>query len=310
MNTIPHIPVLLDEVVDIFSPLQKWDEGYFIDCTCGFGGHSEAILINYPQIKLLAIDQDIEALNFSKKRLEKFGDRVQFFHSRASEVLNQFKDMPIRGILADIGVSSFQLDERERGFNFEGETLDMRMNRSQQFSAKDVVNYYSVTQLETIFKVYGEERFAKKIAEKIVERRKEKKFETSKELAQFIETFVPRRKIHPATQIFQAIRIEVNSELEELEAVLEKSLNIAQKGTILSIITFHSLEDRIVKQKFKEWAKRCICPADAFRCECGGNNEKGKIITKKPIVASQKELSLNPRSRSAKLRAFSFKGEE
>ena len=301
---IPHIPVLLNETLTLFKDMK---EEYFIDCTCGFGGHSEAILKTYPNIKLLAIDQDIEALNFAKKRLESFGDRVQFFHSRASEVLEKFIDLPISGILADIGVSSYQLDERERGFNFEGETLDMRMNQSQEFSAKDVVNNYSLNELERIFKEYGEDRFYKKIAQKIVERRKEKKFETSKELAQFIETFIPRRKIHPATQIFQAIRIEVNQELSELETILDKSLKIAKNGTILSIITFHSLEDRIVKQTFKEWSKECICSSDAFRCECGKNNAKGKLLNKKPFVAEKAELLANPRSRSAKIRGFVFR---
>jgi 16S rRNA (cytosine1402-N4)-methyltransferase len=299
---IPHIPVLLNEVLSVFEPIK---DGYFIDCTCGFGGHSEAILKAHPNIKLIAIDQDIEALNFAKKRLSGFN--VKFINARASEVLEDFKDLPIAGILADIGVSSYQLDERKRGFNFEGETLDMRMNQNQKFSAKDIVNGYSLNELERIFKDYGEERYYKKIASKIVEKRKEKKFTSSKELADFISSFIPRKKIHPATQIFQAIRIEVNNELNELEKILEKSLKIAKKGTILSIITFHSLEDRIVKQTFKEWSKKCICDSNAFRCECGANHEKGKILTKKPLVASKEEILANPRSRSAKLRAFLFK---
>ena len=301
---IPHIPVLLNETLELFKDLK---DGCFIDCTCGFGGHSEAILKAHPNIKLIALDQDIEALNFAKKRLAPFGDRVEFYHSRASKILEKFADLPISGILADIGVSSYQLDERKRGFNFEGDVLDMRMDQSQEFSAKDVVNTYSLNELERIFKEYGEERYYKKIAAKIVERRKEKKFETSKELADFIASFIPRKKIHPATQIFQAIRIEVNQELSELEAILEKSLKIANNGTILSIITFHSLEDRIVKQTFKEWSKECICPSDAFRCECGKNNAKGKILNKKPLVASKEEILANPRSRSAKIRGFVFR---
>jgi 16S rRNA (cytosine1402-N4)-methyltransferase len=281
-------------------------EGYFIDCTCGFGGHSEAILKQFQNIKLIAIDQDIEALNFAKKRLEPFKDRIEFVHSRSSEALLNYKDRNIAGILADIGVSSYQLDQRSRGFNFEGETLDMRMNQSQEFSAADVVNQYSINELEKIFKEYGEERYAKKIALKIVDRRKEKKFTSSKELADFIASFTPRRKIHPATQIFQAIRIEVNQELLELEKILENSLKIANEGTILSIITFHSLEDRIVKNTFREWSKNCICPPEAFRCECGNNNAKVKLINKKPLVASKDELLSNPRSRSAKVRGVKF----
>jgi 16S rRNA (cytosine1402-N4)-methyltransferase len=302
-TNIPHIPVLLNETLTLFKEM---DDGFFIDCTCGFGGHSEAILKNFPNIKLIAIDQDIEALNFAKKRLEPFKNRIEFVHSRSSEALLNFEDRKIAGILADIGVSSYQLDVRKRGFNFEGDTLDMRMNQSQSFSAENVVNEYSVNALERIFKEFGEERYAKKIASKIVERRKEKKFTSSKELADFINSFIPRRKIHPATQIFQAIRIEVNQELEELNKILENSLRIAQKGTILSVITFHSLEDRIVKQTFKKWSKNCICPPEAFRCECGGNNAKVKLINKKPFIASKEELSSNPRSRSAKIRGVRF----
>ena len=298
----PHIPVLLNETLTIFNKLQN-KEGYFVDCTCGFAGHSEAILKNFPNIKLIAIDQDIDALNFAKKRLSPFSDRVEFIHSRSSEALLSLKDKDIVGILADIGVSSYQLDQRSRGFNFEGETLDMRMNQNQSFSAKDVVNNYSLNELERILKEYGEERFYKKIASKIVERRKEKKFTSAKELADFIASFIPRKKIHPATQTFQAIRIEVNEELDELQKLLDNSLKIAKKGTIISIITFHSLEDRIVKSRFKEWSKNCICDSDAIRCECGNNNAKVKILTKKPITASQEEIKLNPRSRSAKLRA-------
>ena len=301
---IPHIPVLLNEVLELFSELK---DGYFIDCTCGFAGHSEAILKAHPNIKLIAIDQDKDALEFAKQRLSPFKDRVKFYHSRASQILEDFKDLPISGILADIGVSSYQLDERKRGFNFEGENLDMRMNQFQEFSAKDVVNYYSLNELERIFKEYGEERYYKKIAAKIVERRKENKFTSSKELADFIASFIPRKKIHPATQVFQAIRIEVNQELSELKAILDKSLKIAKNKTILSIITFHSLEDRIVKQTFKEWSKECICPSDAFRCECGKNNAKGKILNKKPLVASKEEILANPRSRSAKVRGFVFR---
>ena len=301
---IPHIPVLLNEVLETYKEI---NDGYFIDCTCGFGGHSEALLKAHKNIKLIAIDQDKDALEFAKKRLEVFGDRVEFVNNRASRVLEDYKNLPICGILADIGVSSYQLDQRKRGFNFEGDTLDMRMDQTQKFNAWDVVNYYSLNELERIFKEYAQERFYRKIASKIVERRKEKKFDSSKELAEFINSFVPRKKIHPATQVFQAIRIEVNQELQELELILEKSLNISNKGTILGIITFHSLEDRIVKQKFKEWSKNCICDENAFRCECGGNHAKGKIIYKKPLVASKEEVLANPRSRSAKLRGFLFK---
>ena len=303
---IPHIPVLLNEVKEIFSDI---NEGYFIDCTLGFGGHSEAILEAHPNIKLIGIDQDKEAMDFAKKRLLKYGDRVVFINKRASEALKEIEknDYSIAGILADIGVSSYQLDENQRGFNFNGETLDMRMNQNQELSAYDVVNYYSLDELERIFRDYGEERFFRKIASEIIKQRKVEKFKSSKQLADFIEKLIPRGKIHPATKIFQAIRIEVNNELNELENILKESEKIANNGTILAIISFHSLEDRIVKNRFKDWAKKCICPSDNFRCECGGNNDKGKILTKRPLSASKEEIKANPRSRSAKIRAFKFR---
>ncbi len=303
---IPHIPVLLNEVKDIFKDI---NEGYFIDCTLGFGGHSEAILEAHNNIKLIAIDQDKEAMEFAKKRLEKFSDRIIFINKRASEALKEIQkdEYKIVGILADIGVSSYQLDENKRGFNFNGDSLDMRMNQNQEFSAYDVINYYSKDKLEMIFRDYGEERYFRKIATEIIKKRKEEKFKSSKQLADFINTLIPRGKIHPATKIFQAVRIEVNNELNELENVLIESERIANCDTILAIISFHSLEDRIVKNRFKELAKRCICPSDNFRCECGGNNDKGKILTKRPLVASKDEVKVNPRSRSAKVRAFQFR---
>jgi 16S rRNA (cytosine1402-N4)-methyltransferase len=303
---IPHIPVLLNEVIEVFSDMK---DGYFIDCTLGFGGHSEAILERHPDIKLIAIDQDREAMNFAKKRLEKYINRIIFINKRASEALKEIEknEYKISGILADIGVSSYQLDEDKRGFNFNGDTLDMRMNQTQEFSAYDVVNFYSLDELERIFRDYGEERYFKKIASEIIKKRKEEKFKSSKQLADFIDKLVPRGKIHPATKIFQAIRIEVNNELNELENILKESQRIANNGTILAIISFHSLEDRIVKNRFKDLSKKCICPSDNFRCECGGDNDKGKVLTKRPLSASKEEIKANPRSRSAKIRAFKFR---
>jgi 16S rRNA (cytosine1402-N4)-methyltransferase len=303
---IPHIPVLLNEVIEVFSNI---NEGYFIDCTLGFGGHSEAILESHPNIKLIAIDQDTEAMNFAKKRLEKYSNRTIFINKRASEALKDIEknEYKIAGILADIGVSSYQLDEDKRGFNFNGDTLDMRMNQNQEFSAYDVVNFYSLDELERIFRDYGEERYFRKIASEIIKKRKEEKFKSSKQLADFVDKLVPRGKIHPATKIFQAIRIEVNNELNELENILKESERVANNEMILAIISFHSLEDRIVKNRFKDLAKRCICPSDNFRCECGGENDKGKVLTKRPLSASKEEIKANPRSRSAKIRAFKFR---
>ena len=298
----PHIPVLLKETVDLYKDIK---DGYFVDCTLGFGGHSEAILEKYPHIKLIGIDQDKEAMEFAKKRLSKYSNRVEFINKRASEALKELKGLPISGILADIGVSSYQLDNPERGFTFDSDILDMRMNPSQDFSARDVVNFYDRQSLEEILKKYAEERRYKKIADFIV---KNRPINSNRELSEILMKAGLRDKKQLAP-VFQAIRIEVNNELKELENILDEAEKISQEGSILGIITFHSLEDRIVKNRFKEWSKKCICPPEAIRCECGGNHQKGVILTKKPITASKEEIAKNPRSRSAKLRGFMFKGD-
>jgi len=295
----PHIPVLLNETVNLFKDIK---EGYFVDCTLGFGGHSEAMLERYPHIKLIGIDQDKDAMEFAKKRLAKYSDRVEFINKRASDALKELKGLNITGILADIGVSSFQLDNPERGFTFDSDTLDMRMNKDQDFSAKDVVNFYSREDLERILKEYSEDRRYKKIADFII---KNRPITSNRELSEVLMKAGLKDKKQLAP-IFQAIRIEVNNELNELENILNESEKLAKNGTILGIITFHSLEDRIVKNRFKEWAKKCICPPEAIRCECGNNNQKGIILTKKPITATKEEIQKNPRSRSAKLRGFMF----
>lgn len=300
---IPHKPVLLNEVLEVFESL---NEGVFVDATLGYGGHSEAILTAHPKLKLIGIDRDDEAIAFSTKRLEKFGDRVQIIKSDFGSALSKIDTSNVVGILADIGVSSLQLDKKERGFSFESETLDMRMDSTQEFSAYDVVNGYSEAELEKIIRVYGEERYSKKIAALIVKRRKEEKIKSAKELAALISQNIKGFKIHPATLTFQAIRIEVNSELEQLEDLLENVKKLPQKGQILGIISFHSLEDRIVKTAFKDWSRSCICPPEAMRCTCGNNNELGDIVTKKPLTGTDAEIRENPRARSAKLRAFKF----
>ena len=296
-----HIPVLLNEVINLYKDYMN-NEGYFIDCTLGFGGHSEAILNNFPNIKLIGIDQDKEALNYAKEKLKKFKNRVTFINDKASNVLMEFKNLKIAGILADIGVSSYQLDNKNRGFNFESDVLDMRMSLDQKLSAKDVINFYSKEDLEKIIKEYGECRIYKRVAKAIISKRP---INSNKELTDVLLGVGIKTKKDLA-KIFQAIRIEVNDELNELKKILNYSEKIAKNETILGIITFHSLEDRIVKNRFKEWSKKCICK-DVIRCECGGNNQKGEILTKKPIVASEEEIRKNPRSRSAKLRGFKFK---
>ncbi len=297
---IPHIPVLFNEVIETFKDLK---DGYIIDCTLGYGGHSAGILESNPNIKLICNDQDDEALNFSKKRLEKYKDRIIFNKGNFKDVIDTFKDKNIVGILADIGVSSLQLDKNERGFGFESETLDMRMDQNQHLTASDVVNHYSQNQLEDIFKNYGEVKEYKKVASLIVQNRP---FSSSKELAQFLSKNMYKGKLHPATLPFQGIRIEVNNELGVLEELFDKIESANFKDTLVAIISFHSLEDRIVKNYFKKWTQKCICPPQVMRCTCGNNHQKGKILTKKPIIPTPKEIKENPRSRSSKMRIFKF----
>ncbi|WP_024955686.1 16S rRNA (cytosine(1402)-N(4))-methyltransferase RsmH [Sulfurospirillum arcachonense] len=298
---IPHIPVLLNEVKETFKDI---NDGYIVDCTVGYGGHSEALLEQNPNIKLICCDQDAEAIAFSKKRLEKFGERVIFEHAKFSTVIEKYLDYPIHGILADIGVSSLQLDKKSRGFGFESDTLDMRMNPENPISAKNVVNEYSQEQLEEILREYGEMRDFKRVAKTIVDNRP---FESSRELATVLKKLGGKPKIHPATLPFQAIRIEVNNELGELDELLESIYNSKLKNSLVAIISFHSLEDRIVKKTFKLWTQNCICPAGVMKCECGNNHSLGKVITKKPIIPTKEEEKINPRSRSSKMRVFKLK---
>jgi len=299
MQTL-HIPVLYDEVLNSFKDVKS---GYIIDCTTGFAGHSIGLLKQNKNIKLICNDQDNEALDFAKNRLKEFKSRVIFNKGNFENIIEKFKEYPIKGILADIGVSSLQLDKEERGFGFNSQVLDMRMDKSKSLDAKIVVNTYSQISLEKILKEYGEIREYKKIASLIINNRP---FEVAKELADFFYQKLPKRKIHPATLIFQAIRIEVNDELGALNRLLRSLENANLKDCIVSIISFHSLEDRIVKNYFKKWSNSCICQPDVFRCECGNNHALGKIITKKPIIAGDFEIKQNPRSRSSKLRIFRF----
>ncbi len=301
---IPHIPVLLEEVKEAFAGLK---EGFIVDCTLGYGGHSEALLEQNPHIKLIGCDQDEEALAFSKKRLERFGDRVIFHHGNFASVISQYTDLPIRGILADIGVSSLQLDKKERGFAFDSDVLDMRMNAQQELSAYEVVNHYSKEELEFILREYGEIHEYKKLAHLICEARAKEPLHSAKELSKIAEKVGGKKTIHPSTLLFQAIRIEVNNELGVLTELLESIKYANFEHCIVGIISFHSLEDRIVKQTFKLWSQNCICPAHVMRCMCGNNHALGKLISKKPIEATNAEVKKNPRSRSAKLRVFEIK---
>lgn len=303
----PHIPVLLAEVKEAFEHIE---EGYIIDCTLGYGGHSEALLEAHPNITLIGCDQDEEALAFSAKRLERFKERVILEHGNFSTVIAKYALLPIRGILADIGVSSLQLDKKERGFAFDSDVLDMRMNPSNALSAYEVINHYPKEELELIFREFGEIHEYKKMAQVICEAREKEPITSAKQLSTLVEKLSSKKKIHPSTLLFQAIRIEVNNELGVLNALLESIKEAHFESCIVAIISFHSLEDRIVKQTFKWWSQKCICPPAVMRCHCGNNNALGKLITKKPIEARTSEMKKNPRSRSAKLRLFSLRGND
>jgi len=305
LQNIPHIPVLYREVEATFKDIP---EGVVIDCTMGYAGHSSLILETNKNIKLIGIDQDQTAIDFSTKRLEPFKERVQIkkgrFSEMAAEIFEENDKESIRGLLADIGVSSLQLDEKERGFGFESDTLDMRMDPSRDFCAADVVNAYAQNELERIFFDYGEIRNAKRIASEII---KARPLHSAKELSDVVRPFAPYgKKIHPATLVFQAIRIEVNNELGELEGLLNAIEKAELTQAKIAIISFHSLEDRMVKQRFKKWSKSCICDEMAIRCTCGNDHALGKVITRKPYEAKPDEVKENARSRSAKMRVFQF----
>ena len=299
-----HIPVLYYETLDnlVTNP-----DGIYIDCTLGGGSHSEGILERLSDKGLLiSIDQDINAIEYSKKRLEKFGSKWKVFKGNF-ENIDTIAYMAgvdkVDGILMDIGVSSKQLDDPERGFSYRYDVkLDMRMNTEQKISAYDVVNTYTEEQLSKIIFEYGEERHARKIAKLIVEERKSSPIEKTSDLIALIKRAYPERASkHPAKKTFQAIRIEVNRELEVLENAMSKAVELLKVGGRLAIITFHSLEDRIVKNKFKDLATACKCPKDIPICVCGGV-KKFEIITKKPIIPIDDELKNNNRAHSSKLR--------
>ena len=305
-----HEPVLLKECI---QALEIKKDGIYVDGTLGGAGHSEEILKNLSENgKLIGIDRDEEALKAASKRLEKYKNvsYVHGNHEDIRQILDELNIDKVDGILLDLGVSSYQLDERARGFSYIGDgELDMRMDTSSGITAKDVVNTYPEEKLANIIWEYGEERFSRQIAKNICKFREEKPIETTKELVQIIENSIPRamqKDGHPAKRTFQAIRIEVNNELEVLKIALKSSIELLKVGGRVSVITFHSLEDRIVKNYFKKWTKSCICPDGVFRCECGNNHALGKIVTKKPIIPTAIEIKQNPRSRSSKLRIFKF----
>ena len=302
-----HNPVLLNECIE---GLNINPDGIYVDGTLGGAGHSKEIIKRLSNKGILVgIDRDQEAINAAKQNLSEYKN-VKFIHDihdNIKEILENLGFNKVDGILLDLGVSSYQLDERNRGFSYLGENeLDMRMDKSQKLTAKFVVNNYKEKDLSDIIYNYGEERFSRSIARNICIYRKKKEIKTTKELVEIIENSIPKSKQndgHPAKRTFQAIRIEVNNEIEPLQNTISDCIDVLNPKGRLCVITFHSLEDRAVKNAFNIAKGICMCPKDLPYCICGAV-EKGKVITKKPIVATEKEQMENPRSKSAKLRIF------
>lgn len=304
-----HKSVLLEESIEA---LHIRPDGIYVDGTLGGGGHSYEICRRLSDRgRLIGIDQDAAAIAAATKRLEEFKDRVTIVRSNYCDMKQELGKLGITsvdGVILDLGVSSYQLDEAERGFTYrEDAPLDMRMDQRQTLSAKEVVNEYSEMELYHIIRDYGEERFAKNIAKHIVSARKEKQLETTGELIHVIKAAIPAKARatggHPAKRTFQAIRIEVNRELYVLDHSLGDMIDLLNDKGRICVITFHSLEDRIVKNKFRESENPCTCPKEFPVCICG-KKPKGKVITRKPIVPSEEELEENTRSKSSKLRIF------
>jgi len=300
MNSTFHVPVLIDEII---NNLNCRKGGVYIDCTLGGGGHSKIILSNlYPRCMLVGIDQDKEAIDKAQEELKTYSDRIKLIKGNFKDLKKLLSILQVKkasGIIFDLGVSFHQLNKRERGFSFrEDNHLDMRMDLQQKFNAEILVNTYSENELIGIFKKYGEERFSYRIARRIVAERKKTAISTTKQLSDLIIRTLPKTKkritwrIHPATRIFQAIRIEVNHELDALEEGLRQAVDVLEEKGRICVISYHSLEDRIVKVFFKEMAKNVSV----------GETAKIRILTKKPIRPSISEIKENPKARSAKLR--------
>ncbi len=311
MAEFSHYSVMLRECIEALCV----DNGIYVDCTCGGAGHSRAIADRLVgNGRLISIDQDQDAINAAKERLAPYGERVTLVRSNFSEVKTVAVQLGIDGVngaLIDLGVSSYQLDTPERGFSYMHDApLDMRMNQDAQLTAWQVVNEYSEADLKRILYSYGEEQFAPRIVSAISKARAVKPIETTGELSDIIKSAIPAKARegghHPAKKSFQAIRIEVNHELAIIEPTLRALCDLLAPGGRLAVLTFHSLEDRIVKQTFASLAQGCTCPASFPVCVCG-KKPLGRVITRKPMLPSEEELTENPRSRSAKLRVFEKK---
>jgi S-adenosyl-methyltransferase MraW len=299
-----HQSVLLSEIVEFLRPSR--DDGTLVDATVGLGGHAEALLTRYPSTRLLGIDRDPQALAASATRLERFGDRVtlaQGRHETLIDILKKQKIESVSGLLADLGVSSLQLDDASRGFSFRYDApLDMRMGPDSR-TAADLVNTLGEQELATILRDYGEEPMARRIARAIVDGRAETPIETTARLAEIVRSVKWSKpgQIDPATLTFQALRIAANEELVGLDKFIDDAVEVLDEGARIAIISFHSLEDRIVKRAFRRLEGACTCPPNLPVCACGAK-EVVRILTSRPVTASEEEVQRNPRSRSAKLR--------
>ncbi len=304
-----HVPIMLEEVLELLRPTRG---GVFVDGTLGGGGHAEAVLERLPKgSRLIGIDRDADAITEATKRLQYFQNaftalRGNFFQMKS--LLNGLSIHQVSGILLDLGVSSHQLDEGKRGFSYnEDAPLDMRMDTSSPFRAYDVVNGYSFEELARVIREYGEERYASRVASSILREREKHTLDSTTELADIIKNAIPaaarREGPHPARRTFQALRIAVNAELDGLRKAIDDAQELLEKDGVLAVISFHSLEDRIVKQAFRTYENPCVCDPRAPMCTCN-KLPTARILTKKPLIANEEEVNRNPRSRSAKLRAI------
>jgi 16S rRNA (cytosine1402-N4)-methyltransferase len=296
----------MPEVIELLSP---GPGKRYLDGTLGGGGHSEQILVNSdPDGQVLGLDRDDDALGAARERLRRFDQRLiarQASFAEALDILGEIGWQRVDGAILDLGISSHQIDSRERGFSFRSDAaLDMRMDRRQSLDAREIVNSYAADDLARIFREYSEEPQARRLARAIVEQRRARPLESTGELVRLVEQIKGRgrREHHSATQVFQALRIAVNQELDHVARFLESGYEILLPKGRMVIISFHSLEDRMVKTAFRKWSRACLCPPRVLRCQCGWS-QKVKLLTKKPIVPSASEIQVNPRARSAKLRA-------